>query len=447
MMRLPQMLVWAATLALALVTAPLLARDLLAITHTIALDPNEGWNAVHALRWLAGGPLYPPREGWMVNNYPPLSFYLVGTLTRLTHDAVIAGRLLSALSFLTVCGLVAAVVRSSGAAPRAALLAMLVFAATLLIASNYVAMDDPQMLGHALQMTALLLLLRGRGLFSAALFALSLFMKHNLLAMPLAAGLWLLSQDRRAGSHFLLWGLAFMLAGLVAFQLRFGTSLFSQLASPRREGGINLWQAVKHLWWAVLPAWAGSYARPGRASEFGFTYAALALALGLVFSLGDGVDANAFFDLAIALSLLVGLVPDHGQAPMLASLSALPLLAVLALNFQDNNFFYTRAFAAQSQTDIAFLKSRPGAALCDQLSLCLWAGKAAQIDVFNVGEAILTNARSPAPLIALIQKHHFAVIQLQDMDGLGDQVKNAIGRAYRVHHSDDNGSFLVPVTP
>ena len=47
----------------------------------------------------------------------------------------------------------------------------------------------------------------------------SLFVKHNLLAMPLAAGLWLLSQDRRAGSHFLLWGLAFVLAGLVAFQL------------------------------------------------------------------------------------------------------------------------------------------------------------------------------------------------------------------------------------
>ena len=144
------MLVWAAIVALALVAAPLLARDLLAITHQIALDPNEGWNAAHALRWLAGGPLYPSRDGWMINNYPPLSFYIVGTLTRLTHDAVIAGRLLAALSFLAVCGLIPAVLRLSGATPRAALLAMLVFAATLLIASNYVAMDDPQMLGHAL---------------------------------------------------------------------------------------------------------------------------------------------------------------------------------------------------------------------------------------------------------------------------------------------------------
>lgn len=447
MMRLPQMLVWAASAALALVALPLLARDLLAITHPIALDPNEGWNAAHALRWLAGGPLYPPRDGWMINNYPPLSFYIVGTLTHLTHDAVIAGRWLAALSFLAVCGLIAALLRASGAAPRAALLAVLVFAAILLIASNYVAMDDPQMLGHALQLAALLLLMRGLGLVAALLFALSLFVKHNLLAMPLAAGLWLLSQDRRAGFHFLLWGIAFVLAGLVAFQLRFGDSLLSQLASPRHESVRNLGLAVQHLWWAILPAWAALGARPGRASEFGFTYAALALALGLIFSLGDGVDANAFFDLAIALSLLVGLMPDHGQAPLVAALSALPLLAMLALNFQDNNFFYTRAFAAQSRTDIAFLRSRPGAALCDQLSLCLWAGKTPEIDVFNVGEAIKTSARSPAPLIKLIQGHHFTTLQLQDMDGLGPQVKDAIAKSYHVDHSDDNGTFLTPVTP
>jgi hypothetical protein len=447
MMRLPQMLVWAAVAALTLVTAPLLARDLLAITRHVALDPNEGWNAAHALRWLAGGPLYPPRDGWMINNYPPLSFYIVGTLTRLTHDAVLAGRLLSALSFLGVCGLVAAVLRVAGSSPRACLLGMLVFAAILLIASNYVAMDDPQLLGHALQMAALLLLLRGRNVMAAALFAASLFVKHNLLAMPLAAGLWLLSQDRRAGSHFLLWGLAFVLAGLVAFQLRFGDSLLSQLASPRRESARNLWQAVQHLWWALLPAWAGSNARPGRAGEFAYTYAALALALGLIFSLGDGVDTNAFFDLAIALSLLVGLMPDHGQTPIIAALSALPLLAFLAFNISDNNFFYTRAFAAQSARDIAFLQARPGPALCDQLSLCLWAGKPAGVDVFNVGEAVLTGARNPAPLVAMIEQRHFAALQLQDMDGLGPQVKQAIAENYRAEHSDDNGTFLVPVTP
>ena len=82
--------------------------------------------------------------------------------------------------------------------------------------------------------------------------------------------------------------------------------------------------------------------------------------------------------------------------------SALPLLIFLAVNFQDNNFFFTRDFAAKSARDIAFLKSRDGPALCDQLSLCLWAGKDAQVDVFNIGEAIKTGARDPAPLVGMI---------------------------------------------
>jgi hypothetical protein len=333
---------------------------------------------------------------------------------------------------------------ASGATARAVLLAPLVVAANLLITSNYVAMDDPQMLGHALQMTALLLLLRGHNIASAALFALTLFIKHNLLAMPLAAGLWLLSQDRRAGGLFLLWGTAFVLAGLVGFQFAVGDSLFSKLASPRHESLANLWEGVRHLWWAILPAWAALNARPGRASEFAFTYAGLALALGLIFALGDGVDVNVFFDLAIALALLVGLMPEHGQTPLIAGLSALPLLVVLALEFHDNNFFYTRAFAAQSQSDIAWLKNRPGPALCDQLSLCLWAGKEAQIDVFNLGEAIRTGARDSRPLLHQINDHHFGVIQLQDMDALGPQIKQAIANRYRLDHSDDNGALLTP---
>ena len=198
------------------------------------------------------------------------------------------------------------------------------------------------------------------------------------------------------------------------------------------------------MWWAILPAWAALSARPGRATEFAVTYAVLAFVLGLIFSLGDGVDTNAFFDLAIALALLVGLMPDHGDAPLIAGLSALPLLVMLALNFHDNNFFYTKDFARQSQADIAFLKARPGPALCDQMALCLWAGKTPEIDVFNISEAFLVNARSPAPLIQMIQAHHFATIQLQDMDGLGPQVKDAIARSYRTDHSDDNGNLLTP---
>ena len=175
---------------------------------------------------------------------------------------------------------------------------------------------------------------------------------------------------------------------------------------------------------------------------FCLVYAGCALVLGLFFSAGDGVDANAFFDLAAACALALSLEQD--RRPLYAVLCTVPLPFFLAFNFHDNNFFFTRDFAAQSARDIAFLKSRPGPALCDQLSLCLWAGKGAQVDVFNVGEQILTGARDGASLAKLIAASRFAVLQLQDTDALGPSVRSALEHNYRIHHSDDNGSFLTP---
>ncbi|HEY0265112.1 MAG TPA: glycosyltransferase family 39 protein [Rhizomicrobium sp.] len=443
-MRLSAAMTWSAIAALALAVLPLLARNLAMIPAHVPLDPNEGWNAAHALSAMAGAPLYPPPGAQMVNNYPPLSFYIVGAMAKLTGDAIVAGRLLAGLAFLLVCGGIACLSRQMECGARSALFAMLFFAGVLLIGSDYVAMDDPQLLGHAVQIAGLGLALRHRPIAAAALFAASLFIKHNLLALPLATGLWLLWQERRAGLQYLLWGTAFALAGLVAFRLGFGVSLWSQLATPRLSSAANLRTALLHLWWAPLPLLTLQGLREDRFSLFCFLYAAIALALGLVFAAGDGVDSNAFFDLALALSLALGLILNHGRRTVLAAASALPLLAFLAFHVTDNNFFFTRDFAAQSARDIAFLQAHPGPALCDQLSLCLWAGKGAEVDVFNVGEAIKRGARDSAPLAAMIASRHFAAIQLGDLDALGPQVRAALQTHYRPDHADDNGLFLIP---
>jgi len=44
----------------------------------LPLDPNEGWNAYFADAAIHGGVLYPAADALITNNYPPLSFYLVG---------------------------------------------------------------------------------------------------------------------------------------------------------------------------------------------------------------------------------------------------------------------------------------------------------------------------------------------------------------------------------
>ena len=436
--------VWDASAALALVVLFLLVRNIIAIPAHVPLDPNEGWNGAHALVAMSGRRLYPPPEALMVDNYPPLSFYLIGALARHGRDVIIAGRWVALAAYLAAVAGIAFVLQRMDCRPRASLLSALFFAALLLVTSDYVGMDDPQLLGHAVQLGALLLLLRERIFVSALVFGVSLFIKHNLLAMPLAAGLWLLVQDRRAAAAFLLWLLAFALAGLVLFQLGYGIGLVEQLASPRLFSLANLGRAVAHLWWAVLPGLAMTGFWPDRHSTFCSLYAGTALLLGVAFATGDGVDANAFFDLGIALSLSLGLVVERGRWPVLAAASALPVLIFAGVTFQENNFFFTRAFAQRSAADIAFLKSRPGPALCDQLSLCLWADKGADVDVFNVGEAIKAHARDPAPLIGMIAHHHFGSLQLIDMDGMGPDVRRAIGKYYRTNHSDDNGTFLIP---
>ena len=57
----------------------------------IPLSYNEGWNAFHALRLRSGGPLYPPVAPALFINYPPLSFYIVGSLASLIGDDIFAG--------------------------------------------------------------------------------------------------------------------------------------------------------------------------------------------------------------------------------------------------------------------------------------------------------------------------------------------------------------------
>jgi hypothetical protein len=81
----------------------------------------------------------------------------------------------------------------------ASFFAGLIFAGILLTASKYVAMDDPQLPSRALQILALLLLarLRPATIAAALLMAGAIFVKHNLVAMPLATAIWLVERDSK----------------------------------------------------------------------------------------------------------------------------------------------------------------------------------------------------------------------------------------------------------
>ena len=69
---------------------------------------NEGWNAVLDNRAVnpGAGPLYPPPDSFVFNNYPPLGFYLVGWLGKFVFgDMIVAGRVAGLLALLGSAGL------------------------------------------------------------------------------------------------------------------------------------------------------------------------------------------------------------------------------------------------------------------------------------------------------------------------------------------------------
>jgi hypothetical protein len=434
----------------------------------VPLDPDEGWNAYLQASAISGGALYPPANGFLINNYPPLSFYLIGGLGSWLGDNIVAGRIVSLASFLFLTAAIAACARAMDAQRTCATLGTLYFAAVLLLFSDYVAMNDPQLLGHAIQISGLYLLIRERRsavtvFVAALLFVASVFVKHNLVALPLAALVWLFAYDRKAALRFGLAGAIFGALGLLAFRLTYGTSLLPFLASARSYSLGNIERrGLAALPWVSVPS-AGSallvyFAHTDKFAVFCVLYAVIALGASLFFLGGAGVDVNVLFDAAIALSLGAALVLERvakSKVPALAAIVALYLvpLALTRWLMPGSEWlspeFWTHPLGDEAQTaraDIALLRDHPGPALCETLALCYWAGKGPAVDVFNLGEAFRKGARSDRELLNRIDRGDFAIIEFEEPPpfGLGDNVDKAVERNYRVLRIGDDGIFLAP---
>ncbi len=271
-----------------------------------------------------------------------------------------------------------------------------------------------------------------------------------MIVLPLAALIWLTLTDRKAALRFAGWGIAFGVLGLVLFRVVYGVNLWSELASPR----LYSLAALQHnaTAWAV---WGGAgmavmaalllVRRSDRDVALCAIYAFVAVATGLVFAGGAGVDMNVWFDAAIALALGIALaldrLPRDLHKGLAASAYVLALVCGLALHWDD---VWQRLPAAGP--DIAFLKNRSGPALCEMLSLCYWAGKRAEVDTFNTSQAFAPGARSDDALIGEIETRRFTVMEFVSLDdfALGPLVKRAVLANYRVDHESSNGTFLVP---
>lgn len=449
------------------------------------IDFNEGWNGYFQLRAIAGEPLYSGYPHYFANNYPPLSFFLVGALGSLLGDPVLAGRLVSLAALGGIALACGRIVRVAGGEKWERLLAIatgaLLFAC---FATDYLGMDDPQLLGQAFATWALAVHLGGaqsirRTLLTALLVTVSVMTKHNLILVPLLISADVLLRGTRqtritwfaSGAVLALvsGGLLYALAGSSAFEMILATRswdidrafLFTIEILARYQAPIAVIGAALYA------------ARRRRPAGVILAYLIAAIALGAAWSGGAGTDINVFFDVSIALAIGAGLgaieLRARGLSPRLIALFALlanagalffapQALGRFGVDMAGEMADRERLFRA----DTAYLQAKSGPVLCQSQLLCLRSGKPLFYDSFNATQAMRFGKLPKDTLTGMLARREIAVVQISDLPARSpndppgvqayptrfvnfeDDVFDALDRNYRIDRVGISGRFYVP---
>src|SRR5262249_1322643 len=207
---------------------------------------NEGFNTYWQQAVARGAHIYGKPPTVTYANYPPISFHLIGWLGRITGDQNIAGRWVSFLAYLAIaCAIGGIVFRPPGTRPHGAYagLAWLIWLAAF--DPSRIGFNDPHMLGVALGLAGVYCYLLKPGsvvclVLSGLAFALSLFTKQSLIALPAAVGLHLVLASRK---RFAVWAgatVGFLLVLMVLTLQVDGPYFLQHLSIPRTYSMLNL---------------------------------------------------------------------------------------------------------------------------------------------------------------------------------------------------------------
>jgi hypothetical protein len=254
------------------------------------------------------------------------------------------------------------------------------------------------------------------------------FWKHNMIAIPLTAIIWLLRRDRSQAWRPLLISLAAVITGFVVCALSFGGSFFDDLLTPREYHFGNVLARAGHLQWCALAfaIWAVWAISDNRSKAARFTSLHVACGLGASFLqwFGDGVMGSAEFDLLIALGISVGVTlarMDHSwfaryirtnylrDAMVLALVLRLimterqePALLVLSPPFRS----YLDAGTREVKAEAAMISAIPGQVYCNNQVVCRLAGKPYAVDEFKIEELLKTGQMTFDELADKIRQAH-----------------------------------------
>lgn len=459
-------------LALMLVCSVLLVEKTIWSMQTIPLMHNEGWNAVHTSRAMSGGHLYQYDTAFLVNNYPPLSFYVVGLLSTFGPDYIFAGRLLNFISVGCITGCIVGILKNLHLSNSKALLGGILFIALMTSSyDSYLGKNDPNLFGNALSVFGFALFLKrptNKGsLFVVALFCLlSGLVKPHLLGMPIAVTMTLLLRHR---TSFVVWCalcLSLVVMTIGGLYLVFGPSLFTEMNSDRIFSFTLLVHSVGYVLWLpaglavvfLLTAFTPNHTGKHVAIK-GYVIASFLCSVPLLG--GAGTNYNLLFEWSIALCIAVPL-QLHDILPAVStkrmqgysSVAVGTLLCVMPptlLNpiqyFADLN---RRIDAERNRTidDLDYLETFSDPVLCETMALCYWSEHPIVYDSFNVAQSMTKDPNIADSVLQDLRQHKYAVIQVtkhpeQGWSHTSDFIDTLQGH-YTLSRTSNLNQFYVP---
>jgi hypothetical protein len=447
----------------------------LTLRRFIPLDPNEGWNAYFGDAAMRGQGLYPPADALITNNYPPLSFYIVGTFGHLIGNNIFAGRMIALLSLLFVAWSIYYWLRISGSAARVGLLGAISFLAyAVTYGRDYVAMDDPQWLAHAMMMSGLLVLWQGKDntwriILAAALMMAAGWTKHLLIPLPVTVSLWLLLQSRAA---FGKWVISLIVSLAIAAGLAYGfhgARMFESLHEPRqylRYQAIGHSTAALRCFAPLITLWMVGLVEDGRSERVRFVtvYLLISGAVAVFAAGGAGVDVNAFFDVLIAatlaaalgvesLSRRIGAIAGPSLWGAAAALTLALYVAAYAVSIAPQQIARIRSIDTDERAALQDIKAindtSHGQAACQNLGLCYWARSHFMMDFFYFGQKLKTGAVPMSACATAFESGGISLVQLDPRPSvraklLPDYCNELISAQYHSIRESSLGPLLVP---
>lgn len=468
----------AATLILLAITAlTSLATPFVSMFYRIPIKYNEGWNAVHAMAAQSGKNIYIPGE-YLFNNYPPLSYYVIGWLGRLHGDYIFAGRYLSMVSLLVAAFCIFAILKIVTRSNFIASFAALYFISLMSLEFHqYVGVNCPQLFAQAVSLVSILLFVwlgESRGsLFAVALLTLAAgLIKHNVFAAPVAISIVLYQNKSGLFRYWILVCAALLTTTLILFYWWFGVHFFEQMVSARMYGVSRIAHSAKKFIPPLLIPFAFvllSYSIPlkQRFSVFFIWFFVTAAVVAAFFSGGSGIYYNIYFDLIVSLILLTcvrwqGLRNElFSRSPEWSRCSAfVPFVLCLPLFLAapSNLHLLTQLprilpeEVEATAKDIEYIARARQPVLCDMLSLCYWAGVPLVYDSFNVREESRANPQFESKILNLLRSKHFGVIHIDRELGISsvrhtDRFLRVLNKNYRRDRTNKAQHYYVPKEP